>query len=64
MAVVFLLIFGRFALVFTAFCLYVAVPLVNFSTFLSLFLALLSIVGEFFGWVRGGVITSCRLRFI
>ena len=37
MAVVFSLIFGRFALVFTAFCLYVAVPLVRFSTFFSLF---------------------------
>ena len=35
MAVVFSFIFGRFALVFTAFCLYVAVPLVRFSTFFS-----------------------------
>ena len=77
MAVVFSLIFGRFALVFIAFCLYVAVPLARFSTIVfSLFLAVLSIVAVFFflgglervffffwGGVRGIVITSCRLRF-
>ena len=40
--------FGRFVLVFTAFCLYVAVPLVRFSTFFPLFLAVLSIVAVFF----------------
>ena len=74
MAVVFSFIFGRFVLVFTAFCLYVAVPLVRFSTFFSLFLAVLSLVPVFFwgglggvwgvvgGWLGVCVITSCRLR--
>ena len=77
MAVVFSLMFGRFALVFTAFCLYVAVPLVRFSTFFfSFFSRFIYSGGVFFGCVRGaflgvfwgggiggGVITSCRLRF-
>ena len=47
MAVVFSLIFGRFALVFTAFCLYVAVPLVG---------------GVFWGWV-GGVLGGLRFAW-
>ena len=38
MAVAFLLFFCPFALVFTAFCLFLAVPLVRFSTLLSPFL--------------------------
>ena len=54
MAVVFSLIFGRFVFVFTAFCVYVAVPLVRFSTFFPLFLAVLSIVAVLFWGGLGG----------
>ena len=56
MAVVFSLVFGRFALEFTAFCLYVAVLLVRFSTFFSLFLnRFIYSGGDFFGvgWGAG-----------
>ena len=51
MAAVFSFIFGRFALVFTAFCPYVAVPLVRYSTFFSRFIYS---GGVFWGGLGGG----------
>ena len=58
MAVALLLIFCRFALVFTAHCLVLAVPLVRFSTCLvfSFFGVFSFCDGVNFGWVEGGVL--------
>ena len=56
MAVAFLLFFCRFVLVFTAFCLFLAVPMVRFSTPFSPFFC-----GGLGGGLGGGVITFCRV---
>ena len=55
MAVAFLLFFCRFVLVFTAFCLFLAVPMVRFSTPFSPFFC------GGLGGLGGGVITFCRV---
>ena len=54
MAVAFLLFFCRFALVFTAFCLFLAVPMVHFSTLFSPFWCFFKIVGVGFSGGWGG----------
>ena len=66
MAVAFLLFFCRFVLVSIAFCLFLAVPLVRFSTLFSpLWCFFIVGVGFGVGWggFGGGVITSRRVRF-
>ena len=59
----FLWFFGLFVLVFTAFCVVLAVPMVRFSSFfspISRFFVLFE--GGFGGGFGGGVITFCRVR--
>ena len=56
----FLLFFGLFALVFTAFRVVLAVPMVRFSSFFSPISVFF--VCFFWGGVGGGVITFCRVR--
>ena len=54
MAVAFLLFFCRFELVFTAFCLFLAVPMVRFSTLFSPFWCFFKLWGLVFGGLGGG----------
>ena len=57
----FFLFFGLFAMVFTAFCVVLAVPMVRFSSFFSPISCFFVFVCFFFGGF-GGVITFFRVR--